>query len=114
MEDIFSRLNKSKFRSKFHLKNKHIDYINKVGLEKIKSHAYDFVTNRLKVKQPNDGKQTPYDGHPVFVAQHACAICCRSCIYKWHKINPEKVLTEKEIDYLVSIIMKWIENELKR
>ncbi len=24
-------------------------------------------------------------GHPVFVAQHATATCCRECIRKWHK-----------------------------
>ena len=38
----------------------------------------------------NDGKQTPTKGHPVFVAQHATATCCRECIRKWHKIQPGK------------------------
>lgn len=54
---------------------------------------------------PNDGKQTPTKGHPVFVAQHATAICCRECIRKWHKIQPGKELSRIKQDYLVDVIM---------
>ena len=46
--------------------------------------------------------------------QHATATCCRSCLYKWHKIDMNKTLSEEEIDYIVNIIMKWIENENKK
>ncbi|VFT76303.1 Uncharacterised protein [Klebsiella aerogenes] len=28
----------------------------------------------------NHGKQTPMRGHPVFIAQHATATCCRGCL----------------------------------
>ncbi len=48
--DIFERLDKSKFRSSFHLKEKDINYINKVGLNKINDHAYDFINKRLAMK----------------------------------------------------------------
>ena len=111
--DIFERLDKSKFRSSFHLKEKDINYINKVGLNKINDHAYDFINKRLAMKVIlNDGKQTPMKGHPVFIAQHATATCCRGCLYKWHKIEKNKDLSNEEIDYIVNIIMLWIRREM--
>lgn len=62
----------------------------------------------------NDGKQTPTKGHPVFVAQHATATCCRECIRKWHKIQPGKELSRIQQDYLVDVIMTWIQSEVDR
>ena len=112
MNKILDELKKSKFRSSFKLKDKDISYIEKNGLENIKIHAYKFVNERLKDKYiKNDGKQTPYKGHPVFIAMHSTACCCRKCLYKWHKIEPNKELSEKEIDCIVSIIMEWIIGE---
>lgn len=112
INSILFKLSKSKFRSSFKLKSKDIEYINKIGLDKIKSHAYDFVSKRLKdVSKVNDGKQTPTHGHPVFVAQHATATCCRGCLEKWHKIDKNKILDDKDIDYIVSVIMVWINME---
>lgn len=112
--DIFDRLSKSKFRSSFKLKESDKNYVNEKGLDKIKEHAYDFINKRLKPKYiPNDGKQTPMRGHPVFIAQHATATCCRNCLYKWHHIEKDKELNEKEVNYIINIIMKYIERELK-
>lgn len=112
MKDILDKLNKSKFRSSFHLRKYMIDYINDKGLDKIKEHAYDFINTRLKPKDiPNDGKQTPMKGHPVFIAQHACACCCRGCLYKWHHIEKDKELSNDEVDYIVNLLMKWIIKE---
>ncbi len=112
--DILEKLHKSKFRSSFHLKQKDIDYINKQGLDVIRSHAYDFINKRLKpIYIENDGKQTPFRGHPIFIAQHACACCCRGCLEKWHKIPKNKELNDLEIDYIVSLLMKWIDEEIK-
>lgn len=112
INSILFKLSKSKFRSSFKLKSKDIEYINKVGLDKIKSHTYDFVSKRLKdVSKVNDGKQTPTHGHPVFIAQHATATCCRGCLEKWHKIDKNKILDDKDIDYIVSVIMMWINAE---
>ena len=77
-------------------------------------HALDFVNKRLASKYiANDGKQTPMKGHPVFIAQHATATCCRGCLSKWHHIQKDKELTEKEKDYIVNIIMKWINKEME-
>ena len=50
------------------------------GPEVIDRHAADFIRQRLAPAAPiNDGKQTPMRGHPVFIAQHATATCCRGC-----------------------------------
>lgn len=113
MEDIFQKLAKSEFRSKFKLKQKDKDYIEQKGMDKIKSHARDFISKRLAPANiPNDGKQTPMRGHPVFIAQHATATCCRGCLYKWHKIQKGTELTSAQQEYVVNIIMEWIERQL--
>ncbi len=111
-EDIWRRLAASTFRSSFHLKRKDKVYVREKGLEVIQNHAYDFIRKRLAPKEIcNDGKQTPMKGHPVFIAQHATATCCRECLYKWHKISKNKELSEIEIDYIVQVIMTWIKRE---
>ena len=111
--DILNRLSKSKFRKFFHLKAKDFKYIQNKGMDTIRKHAYDFINSRLAPAViPNDGKQTPMRGHPVFIAEHATATCCRSCLYKWHHISKNKELNQDEIDYIVNIIMMWINNEL--
>lgn len=113
IENKLLSLKKSKFRSRFHLKKVDKEYIQKNGMEKIKSHAYDFINKRLAPKEiPNDGKQTPMRGHPVFIAQHATATCCRNCLYKWHHIQNQKELSKEEVDYIVEVIMEWIRQEI--
>ena len=106
-------LKNSKFRSKFRLSQKDRDYIATKGIETIKEHAYQFINARVASDFPkNDGKQTPMRGHPVFIAQHATATCCRGCISKWHGIEKGRALNEKKIDYVVALIMGWIERQL--
>ncbi len=113
-KQLFDRLGKSKFRSGFHLKSKDIDYINEKGLDTIRCHAEDFIAKRQAPAYiPNDGRQTPTKGHPVFIAQHATASCCRECIRKWHKIEGGKNLSRVQQDYLVDVIMTWIVKELE-
>ena len=110
---ILKKLALSKFRSKFKLKENDLNYINNKGLDTIRKHAYDFVEKRLAKKDnPNDGKQTPMKGHPVFIAQHATATCCRGCLEKWHHIKKDHDLTEKEINYVVEFIMRWINHNV--
>lgn len=110
---LFLGLGRSKFRSSFHLKQKDIDYINEKGLDTIREHARELIAKReAPAVIPNDGKQTPMKGHPVFVAQHATATCCRECIRKWHKIQPGRELSRIQQEYLVDVIMTWIEKEI--
>ena len=113
LEEILNRLSKSEFRSKFKLNPKDKKYIIAKGLDTIKKHAYDFINNRLALyPTPNDGKQTPMRGHPVFIAQHATATCCRNCLYKWYKIPKNRILNNKETNFIVDIIMLWIKKNL--
>ena len=113
--NVLSALNRSSFRAKFTLRGKELVYLHEKGRETIKQHAYDFINCRIAPAAPkNDGKQTPMKGHPVFIAQHATATCCRNCILKWHKIEKGKALNEKEVDYLVDVIVAWIETQVDR
>mgnify|MGYP002603999558 CR=1 FL=1 len=112
-KQLFEHLEASKFRSSFHLKQKDIDYINEKGLNVIRQHAQDLIAKReAPAVIPNDGKQTPTKGHPVFIAQHATATCCRECIRKWHKMQPGLELSQVQHEYLVDVIMTWIQNEM--
>jgi hypothetical protein len=69
LDDVFARLATSPFRQRFRLVDRELSY------------------------PANDGKQTTFQGHPVFVAQHATACCCRGCLAKWHGIAQGQALT---------------------
>lgn len=105
-------LSKSKFRSSFKLTKKMKEYIKSNGYDIIENHAFDLIKRRLAPKEIlNDGRQTPMKGHPVFIAQHATGCCCRGCLEKWHRISKEKDLSEKEIKFIVALIMEWIKRQ---
>lgn len=106
---LFKRLSKSRFRSGFTLKGKELDYLKDKGFSVIMEHADDFIDKRLApADPPNDGRQTPMRGHPVFIAQHATAACCRTCLQKWHGITKGHVLSAEEKAYVLSVIEKWL------
>ena len=115
IDKLLNSLSKTKFRGSFHLNDKMKKYVIDKGIDTIKKHAYDFVIERLKPSYPkNDGKQTPMKQvHPVFIAQHATGTCCRGCLKKIHRIEKGKELSQEEIDYIVLVIVTWINNELK-
>ena len=107
------RLSRSNFRSRFHLKAQDKQYIREKGWNTIADHAADFVSKRLAPAEPkNDGKQTPMRGHPVFIAQHATACCCRGCLEKWHKIPSGRALTAVEQEYIVGMLLFWMQREI--
>ena len=114
-DDLFARLKRSSFRSRFHLGAKERQYCWDKGPETIDSHAADFIAKRLAPAQPpNDGKQTPMRGHPVFIAQHATATCCRSCLAKWHAIPAGVTLSEQQQRYIVAVIHRWLVEEMNK
>lgn len=113
VEETLKKLNRSSFRSRFHLSEKDKSYVREKGLDVIRRHAEDFVHERLSpVVIPNDGKQTPMRGHPVFKAQHACACCCRDCLYKWYKVKRGMALSAVQQQKIVDLLMAWIEKEM--
>ncbi|MBR4571355.1 MAG: DUF4186 domain-containing protein [Candidatus Riflebacteria bacterium] len=112
IESTLLRLANSKFRASFHLKKADIEYIKEKGWDKIMTHCHDFISKKLAPAIiNNDGKQTPTHGHPVFIAQHACACCCRGCLNKWHKIKKGINIPENEINEIIELLMAWIHKE---
>ena len=115
LTNLFERLAKSDFRSRFHLSMKDWEYIMEKGLPTIRKHAEDFVAKRLAPAViPNDGKQTPMRGHPVFLAQHATGCCCRGCFFKWHHIPAGRALTKEEQAYAVAVLLTRIEKQMNK
>ena len=103
------KLQKSKFRRGFDLEESDKAYIDKKGLEKIKEDAENFLVQKIKIRPKNDGRQTPWKGHPTFIAQHATATCCRKCMEKWYGIDKRKTLSDEEIRFFKELIVEWIE-----
>lgn len=114
VEQALAKLQKSNFRSRFKLTEKDKEYVRINGIDTIRRHAVDFVRTRLAPSEiPNDGRQTPMHGHPVFLAQHACACCCRGCLNKWYNVPLNTQLTEVQQQKIVNLLMVWIENQMK-
>ena len=115
IDNKLKELSKSKFRSSFHLNKKMIQYIDVKGIDIVSKHLVDFINLKLSKYDKNiDGKQTPMKNHPVFIAQHACACCCRGCLEKWHHIPKEKELTNNQKNYIYSLLMEWIKREYRK
>lgn len=115
IQQAIKRLQASTFRAKFHLSPKDKAYVNEKGMEAIRQHCEDFISKRLAdANIPNDGKQTPMRGHPVFVAQHACACCCRGCLEKWYRVPKGTALSEAQQQKIVNLLLYWIEEEMNR
>lgn len=108
------KLKHSKFRSSFRLTKKAKAYIAEKGFSTIEKHCEDFIEKRLAPYPiSNDGKQTPMHGHPVFIAQHATATCCRGCLNKWYDIPKNRILAEKEKRFIKALIIGWLQEEIK-
>lgn len=112
IEGRLAALAKSRFRSSFHLREKERKIVAEKGISVIREHAVALIAQRLAPAYPaNDGRQTPMKNHPVFIAQHATATCCRGCLSKWHGIPNGRELTDEEKEYVVDMILAWIQKE---
>jgi predicted Fe-S protein YdhL (DUF1289 family) len=113
LDDLFERLQRSSFRQRFRLQGPEREYLDRKGLNTVMVHAADFVDKRLVPAFPaNDGKQTPMRKHPVFVAQHATATCCRGCLEKWHAIAKGRELSADEQHYVLDVLRRWLESQI--
>lgn len=113
IDDVLARLSRSAFRRRFTLKGADRAYLERKGLAAVCDHARGFVASRLAPPHPaSDGKQTPFRGHPVFVAQHATATCCRGCLAKWHGIARGRPLGAAEQAYILAVLERWLAREL--
>lgn len=112
LDDLFAALGGSGFRRRFHLGGKERTYLRQKTLPVILEHGRRFVTERLvPAEPPGDGRQTPLRGHPVFIAQHATATCCRGCLAKWHYVPKGRSLSNEQIDYVLRVIQRWLAHE---
>jgi predicted Fe-S protein YdhL (DUF1289 family) len=109
LDALFAALSTSAFRRRFHLSPSERGYLESHGLDAILVQAEALIARRLALAQPlNDGKQTPFRGHPVFVAQHATATCCRGCLAKWHEIPRGAALTDEEQAHVIAVLERWL------
>ena len=109
LDELFTQLAKSRFRASRKLGPRDAQYLRDKGLDVVMDHARDFIAQRLApAHPPNDGKQTPWRGHPVFVAQHATACCCRGCLSKWHRIDKGHELTAEERAHVLAALERWL------
>jgi hypothetical protein len=115
IDDRLDEIGRQRFRAKFHLRPGDRDRSLALvrGPTAMRKHAAEIIARRLAAAEPrNDGRQTPYRGHPVFVAQHATATCCRSCLERNHKIAKHRELTAEQQAYVIDVICRWIEREV--
>ncbi|MGW4275845.1 DUF4186 domain-containing protein [Streptomyces seoulensis] len=113
LDQRLDAIGRQPFRARFHLRGRDLVTAESHGPATLRWHARDLVAKRLAPAEPyKDGKQTPYRGHPVFVAQHATATCCRGCLQRWHRIPKGHELTRGERAYVVDVICRWIEREV--
>jgi hypothetical protein len=110
IDERLERITKHQFRARFHLRyGRDRALVELRGMETVRRHAGEIVAKRVAPAAPaKDGRQTPYRGHPVFVAQHATATCCRACLERWHEIPRGHELTPDEQGYVVDVICRWI------
>jgi predicted Fe-S protein YdhL (DUF1289 family) len=112
LDDVFRALARSAFRARFRLDPADRSYLQAKGLATVVDHARDFVARRLAPAHPaRDGKQTPFRGHPAFVAQHATATCCRGCLEKWHAIPRGRALDAAEQAHVVAAVARWLRDQ---
>lgn len=112
LDELFESLAQSSFRWSFQLRGDDLAYLQDKGIALIMLHAKDFILKRLaSAVIPNDGKQTPFSGHPVFIAQHATACCCRGCLAKWHRIEAGHQLNDDEIRHVLAVLERWLRSQ---
>ncbi|MEN6408045.1 MAG: DUF4186 domain-containing protein [Thermoguttaceae bacterium] len=109
LDDLFRALATSPFRRRFRLGPKERVYLAEKTLPVILEHGRRFIEERLAPAEPrNDGRQTPMRGHPIFLAQHATATCCRGCLAKWHYIAESQPLSPQQIEHVLKVLERWL------
>jgi len=113
LDEVFRRLAASSFRRKFELQGRELAYLQMWGLPHVMKQAADLIRMRLAPAKPrNDGRQTPWRNHPVFVAQHATATCCRGCLQKTHGIAKGHELDTAEMKHVLETIERWLRAQI--
>jgi len=81
IDERIDHIGRHPFRARFRLRGRDRAFVQLRGMSAVRTHAHDLFAKRVAPAQPlKDGRQPSYRGHPVFVAQHATATCCRTCL----------------------------------
>jgi hypothetical protein len=113
LDEVFRLLAASTFRRKFRLQGRELAYLQMWDVPHVMKQAADLIRARLAPAEPkNDGRQTPWRNHPVFVAQHATATCCRGCLEKTHGITKGHELDPLEMKHVLAAIERWLRSQL--
>lgn len=91
-----------------------INHARRKGRIEMRKHTEKTVRNRLgAAENPGDGYWVRWESNDaVNYARHATATCCRNCIQYWHGIEAGRALSEGEIQYLVDLLMRYIESKI--
>jgi hypothetical protein len=115
LDEAFAFLARSSFRRKFRLQGRELAYLHTWGLPHVMKQAEELIRKRVAPAAiPNDGRQTPWRNHPVFVAQHATGTCCRGCIEKTYGIAKGHELDDAELRHLLAAIERWLQTQGER
>ena len=115
LTNLFERLAKSDFRSRFHLSKQDREYVMEKGLPTIRKHAEDFVAKRLAPAVIPKRRQA--DSHAwasCFPGSTCHWLLLRGCFFKWHHISAGRALTKEEQEYAVAVLMAWIEKQMNK
>lgn len=89
------------------------NYAHRKGRKKLAEAIENRIGKYLAVAEPyRDGQQTPFSGNPIFYAQHATAVCCRTCLQYWHGIPKGRALSDEEFEYCVQLVELYMDERL--
>jgi hypothetical protein len=112
LDEAFRILAASSFRRKFRLQGRELAYLQTWGLPHVLKQARELIRKRVAPAEiANDGRQTPWRNHPVFVAQHATGTCCRGCLEKTYGIAKGHALTDEELAHVLAAIERWLKTQ---
>jgi|SRR5215213_3067439 len=103
-----------KFWCEVKLKKEAIIHARKKGRIKMREAVEKRIMQSVgKAKNWLEGYQTPWRGKiATMYGQHATAACCRPCIEHWHGIEQGRDLTKAEVEYLSSLVCRYIEEKI--
>ncbi len=84
----------------------------KQGLAAIEHQVNIRIRKVIGVEKPYRDGITPLSGNIIFVAQHATATCCRTCMQQWHNFSKQGELSEEELAYSIELILAYIKEEI--
>lgn len=98
-------------KSKPRLQEHDVALIRELGIKELKDQAREVVKNKLEEQPKNDGRQTPTAGNPIYKAMHACKASSRKELSKAHRMAAGRDLTERQIDSIVNLLVRWMVRE---